>query len=251
MFIVAYGPSSHIFFSHPVIRQQVILQDGLLTQKCLFYGQVVLVLLIYESHHPQVSILLLSLQMIADGIAIDSYSLLRIKVHLAQVTGFRDVTVMPSQSGQSFQIHIGDIGEIPEIALPCINQLLRVFDAPHPIQLNPWTMVGRQAQDERVVSILVGSVFVDMFLVMFCSVKDSLSLPLLTFKSMLETLCVIIYKHDFESTALKHLQKTLRHAVLQVLNILSEDISYDLRQLALSITQAFIKRWPTFMGSTV
>ncbi|KAF5380960.1 hypothetical protein D9615_003973 [Tricholomella constricta] len=199
----------------------------------------------------RVSLILLSLQMIADGIAIDSFILLKIKHHIVQVIGFRDISVVPSQNGQSFHVQFGDAPEIPVIALPCVNQFLSVMDASHAVDIAPSTMAGANGLDNRPVSTLVGSIFVDVFLAMFCTVKDLTSLPILTFKNMLETLCVIIYKHDFESRALKHLQQTLRRAVVRALGCLTKDISYDLRQLALSVTQAFVKRWHTFMGSII
>ncbi|RDB21389.1 hypothetical protein Hypma_011626 [Hypsizygus marmoreus] len=199
----------------------------------------------------RVSIILLSLQMIADGIAVDSFTLLKIKTHLVRVTGFSEVSVVPSHSGHSFQVQFGEVSEIPEIAHPCVYQLLPVLDAHHPVELTPSAMAGANILDERPVPVLVGSIFVDVSLAMFCTVRDLSSLPVSTLKSLLETICVIIYKHDFESRALRHLQQTLRRAVMRALDILSEDISYDLRQLALSVTQAFIRRWHNFMGSIV
>lgn len=199
----------------------------------------------------KVSTLLLGLQMIADGIIIDSFTLLKIKVHLVQVIGFNDVSVVPSQSGHSFQVQFGEVHEIPQIALPCVNQLLLVLDAYHSVDLAPAAMAGANELDERPIPLLVGSIFVDMFLAMFCTVKDLTALPVSVSKSMLETLCVVIYKHDFESRALRHLQQTLRRAVARGLDILSEDIGYDLCQLVLSVTQAFVNRWHTFMGSII
>ncbi|KAF8077923.1 hypothetical protein FPV67DRAFT_1403007 [Lyophyllum atratum] len=202
----------------------------------------------------RISVVFLSLQMIAGGITIDSFMLLKVKSHLVQVTGFRDVSVIPSQNGQSFYVQFGEVPEIPEVALPCVNQLLPVMDASYSVDVAPSAMAGANGAnglDERPISVLVGSIFVDVFLAMFCTVRDLASLPILTFKNMLETLCVVIYKHDFESKTLRHLQQTLRRAVVRALDCLAADISYDLRQLALSVTQAFVKRWHSFMGSIV
>lgn len=189
--------------------------------------------------------------MVADGIAIDSFTLLKLKIHLVQVVGFSDISAIPLQSGPSFYVQFGEVKEILELALPCISALLPVLDAYHHIDLPPSAMAGANEHDNRPLSVLVGSVFVDVSLAIFCTVRDFSSLPLLTLKSMLETLCVIIYKHDFESRVLRHLQQTLRRAVLRVVDVLSQDTSYEIRQLALSVTQAFIQRWHGFMGSVI
>ncbi|KAG5638371.1 hypothetical protein H0H81_000382 [Sphagnurus paluster] len=189
--------------------------------------------------------------MIADGVQVDSFTLLKIKHHLVQVIGFRDVSVMPSSSGQFSYIQFGDVPEIPDIVFPCVSQLLVLMDSSCAVDLPPSMMAGANAQDDRPVSALVGSIFVDVFLAIFCSIQDLVSLPIVTLKNMLETLCVVVYKHDFESSILKHLQQTLRRAVIRTLDCLGTDISYDLRQLALSVIQAFIKRWHTFTGSII
>jgi hypothetical protein len=189
--------------------------------------------------------------MISDGIAPDSFTLLKLKIHLVQVLGFSDISAVPSQSGHSFHVQFGEVKEIPELALPCISALLPVLDAYHPTDLAPSAMAGTNEHDDKPSSLLVGSIFVDVSLAMFCTVRDFSSLPLLTFKCILETLCVVMYKHDFESRALRHLQQSLRRAVLRALDILSQDTSYEIRQLALSVTQAFIKRWHSFMGPIV
>lgn len=189
--------------------------------------------------------------MIADGIPIDSFALLKIKGHLANVIGFRDVSSVPSQVGRLFQIQFGEIKEINDIAFPCVNQLLAVMDAPHRVEIPPSVMANTNDLDERPVPVLAGSALVDVFLSMFYSVNDPSSIPILTCKNMLETLCIIIYKHDFESRVLKHLQQALRRAVIRALDYLELDISYDLRQLALSIVNAFVKRWHSIMGTLI
>ncbi|KAH0583846.1 hypothetical protein H2248_009444 [Termitomyces sp. 'cryptogamus'] len=199
----------------------------------------------------RVSVVFLALQMIADGIQIDSFALLKIKTHLVNVIGFPDVLLVPSQVGRLFQIQFGEVSEINDIAFPCVNQLLSVMDASHTVDIPSYVMAGSNDLDERPVSILVGSAFIDVFLVMFCSVKDLNTLPILTCKNMLETLCIVIYKHDFESRVLKHLQQALRRAVMRALDCLAQDISYDLRQLALYVVNAFVKRWHSIMGSFI
>lgn len=199
----------------------------------------------------RVSMLLLSLRMISDGIVIDGTLLLKLKVHLVQVIGFGDISVTSSPSGHSFHIQFGGVSQISPLSLPCVHDLLPVLDASHTVDLPHFAMVGANEQDERPMSLLVGSVFVDVTLAIFCTLQDLSVLPVLALKALLETLRVIIYKHDFESRALRHLQQNLRRAILRALDMLSSDISYELCQLALSVVQAFIKRWHVFMGSIV
>ncbi|KAJ7774577.1 hypothetical protein DFH07DRAFT_865871 [Mycena maculata] len=190
------------------------------------------------------SILLLSLQMIADGIPISAFDLQKIKASLAKALGFADIIVTPSANGQTFDVQFGDAQHIPETSLPCVNELLSVLDAPHAISLEP------PGADPVASSFLVGSTLVDISLNLFCT-ADLLSLPIQTLKSMVESLGVIIYKHNFEHKRLKHLQPALRRAVLRALELMLDNISYEIRQLALSVTQAFLKRWPAYTGSIV
>ncbi|KAJ7172445.1 hypothetical protein C8R46DRAFT_894477, partial [Mycena filopes] len=104
--------------------------------------------------------------------------------------------------------------------------------------------------DSSASTLLVGSTLVDISLNLFCT-GDLLSLPIVTLKSLVESLGVIIYKHNFEHRRLKHLQPTLRRAVLRALELMLDNISYEIQQLALSVTQAFIKRWPAYTGSII
>lgn len=189
--------------------------------------------------------------MIADGLVIDSFFLLKLKVHLVRIIGFNGISVISSPSGHSFYVRFGEVYEISEQALPCVHDLQLVLDAYHTVDLPRFALVGENEEDETSLSLLVGSVFVDVALLMFCTLRDLLALPVLTVKALLEILCVIIYKHDFASQAFMHLQPILRRAISRVLDVLSQDISYELCQLALSVIQAFIKRWHSFMGSIV
>ncbi|KAJ7774854.1 hypothetical protein B0H16DRAFT_1508657 [Mycena metata] len=190
------------------------------------------------------SILLLSLQMIADGIGISPFDLQKIKVALAKAIGFADVVATPSANGQTIDVQFGEAQHIPEASLPCVNELLSVLDAPHAINMD------LQGGDSSSSTFLVGSTLVDVSLNLFCT-GDLLSLPIVTLKSLVESLGVIIYKHNFEHRRLKHLQPTLRRAVLRALELMLDNISYEIQQLALSVTQAFIKRWPAYTGSII
>ncbi|KAK7019346.1 hypothetical protein R3P38DRAFT_2978554 [Favolaschia claudopus] len=188
------------------------------------------------------SILLLSLQMLSDGIAIDAFDLQKIKMALAKALGFADVSATPSATGQSLDVHFGDAQHIPEPSIPCVTQLLAVLDAPYTISL--------ETTDSSSQTLLVGSTFVDLCLNILCT-GDLLVLPVATLKSLVESLGVIIYKHNFEHRRLRHLQPTLRRAFGRALELMLDNVSYEVQQLSLSVTQAFIKRWPAYTGSLI
>lgn len=197
----------------------------------------------------QVSIILLSLQMIADGIEIDSFSIMKLKVQFVQISGFNRVTVVPTQSGQSFNLQFDAITEISESSYPCIEELIRVIDAPYHLNL-PYTALGI-SDDDKSANVLVGSAFLDTSLCILGKLRSLSSLPVLTLKCLLETLHIAIHKYDFEDRLYQHLQPMLRGAVLKAIELLSKDISYELRQLSLSIAQAAIKKWHSFLGATI
>lgn len=62
---------------------------------------------------------------------------------------------------------------------------------------------------------------------------------------------IIIYKHDFDARPLQHLRKLLRHAVRRAMEITLQEISYEIRQMALSVVHAYIKRWPVIRDTFV
>ncbi|TFY77906.1 hypothetical protein EWM64_g6106 [Hericium alpestre] len=199
----------------------------------------------------RVSLLLLSMRMIASGIPIDVYNLLKIKMHLVESMGFEDAANVPSSSGITFHISFQKLLFIPGYSWPCISELFFVLDAPHPLAFAPSAMRVISATDEGSSTLLIGSIFVDVVLTLWNVSEDILSLPFLCVKHLLEALVVAIYKHDMESPPLKHLQGSLRRAVRKVMDIALNKVSYEIRQLALSVAQAYAKRWPSAAGGFV
>lgn len=197
----------------------------------------------------QVSLLLLSLQMIEDGVSIDTFSLLKVKFHLAQVIGFKDVSVVPASSGHAFHIRLGDAEDIPHSSIPCVNHLSMILDASHPYDLSPSAIGGPLVDDDTPSTMLVGTIFVDITLYLFDQAANISTLPALTVKSLLESLMIIIYKHDIDVRPLKHLHTPLMRAVRRAMEFVSQDISYEIRQLALSVVQAHVKRWPNLRNT--
>lgn len=185
--------------------------------------------------------------MIAEGIPIDVFSLLKIKLHLANLLGYPDAQLVPAPSGHSFHIECGQLGEIAELTLPCIDGLMALLDAFHHLDIPPSAMTG--SEDDEPSKLLVGSIFVDVILSLFNQIDDFATLPFLTAKALLQSLTIIVYKHDLESRPLHHLRDNLRKAIRKATDLLLLDISYELRQLALSVCQAYLKRWPFYASN--
>ena len=189
--------------------------------------------------------------MVAEGIPIDVTSMLKLKDHLAKTLGFAEVAMVCQGHSNSFHVRFGSLDAIPESAYPCLNELMLLLDSSHPYNLISSTMGGRYLDDESAAPLLVGSLFVDLFLETFINAYKIEVLPVLTLKGMLKSLIMVIFKHDFDSRPLKPFQGQLRRAVKRALDLLSMDLSYDTRQLVLTTCHAFIKRWPHLIGNFV
>ncbi|KAF8844936.1 hypothetical protein BDN67DRAFT_942465 [Paxillus ammoniavirescens] len=198
-----------------------------------------------------VSLLLLSLQMMESGIEIDLLSCRKLKLYLAKIIGFNDVEAVPTPSGRAFYIRFHNLENIPVSCYPCIHILPRILDAPHPFDLAPSMMGSPLVDDDRPCRVLIGTIWIDLVLSIICAIEDPLTLPVLTLKSLLESLMAIIFKHDFSSLAIKHLDVILRKALRKTLDLLLLDISYELRQVALSAIQTYIRRGTAISGVLV
>ncbi|KAI6150742.1 hypothetical protein BKA82DRAFT_122595 [Pisolithus tinctorius] len=196
----------------------------------------------------QVALILLSLQMMESGMEVDILSCLKLKYHLAKVLGFSDVESVPTASGRSFYIRFEKLDSISATTFPCVQALPRILDAHHNFDLPPVVMGSTLVEDDKPCRVLVGTIFVDLVLAIFCSSLDLLALPILTLKSLLEALMIITFKHDFGSVAIRHLDVSLRKALRKTLDLLLLDVSYELRQLALSVIQTFIRRGTAITG---
>ncbi|KAL4074405.1 hypothetical protein V8B97DRAFT_1868478 [Scleroderma yunnanense] len=197
----------------------------------------------------RVALLLLSLQMMESGMEVDVLSCLKLKLHLAKVLGFNDVEAVPTSGGKAFFVRFEQLESIPESCFPCVHAFPRMLDASHDFELPPSVMGSSLVDDDKPCRVLVGAVFVDLVLAVMCSSLDLLSLPVLTLRSLLEALMVIVFKHDFGSMAIKHLDVLLRKALRRTLELLLLEISYELRQLALSVIQTYIKRGTAISGT--
>ena len=144
----------------------------------------------------------------------------------------------------------GDIKSIPAFAYPCIGHLFVLLDAPHSLPISDAELQG--FVNDRTWPLLVGSPYVDILLGLFTlTLEDILLLPVLTLKSLLESLGVVVYKHNMENVYLRHLQPKLKRAVSRVMEIMLQDINYECRQVALSVVQSYIKKSQGSMRSFV
>lgn len=190
--------------------------------------------------------------MIADGLSIDVSSALKLKNHTLSLLGFKDVSLISSGvSGHSFYVRSSGIETITSWSYPCLSDLVLVFDSPHPLSVAPSAMGSPYAEDETPTRLLVGSVFIDLILDIFIHAQGLETLPPLTLKNLLKAMVIVVYKHDFDSKPLRHLQGNLRKAVRRILDLLVDPaiLNYELRHLCLTICQAFIKAWPSIVGA--
>jgi len=185
------------------------------------------------------------------GGEIDLTSCLKFKLYLAKIIGFSGARMVSTFNGRAFSIHMDGFSTFPQESLSCVNEFARVLDAPYPFDLPPSFMNSPFTDDDRPCRVLIGSIWIDVVLGAFCAVDDLLKLPALTLKSLLEALMAMIFKHDFNSPALRHLDVLLRKALRRTLDLLLVDLSYDSRQIALSIIEIYIKRGSAISGALV
>ncbi|KAH9079531.1 hypothetical protein EDB83DRAFT_2343143 [Lactarius deliciosus] len=198
-----------------------------------------------------ISILLLSLKMIGSGISIDLPTLLKLKKHLVRILGFSNISTVRAPGSHLFHVAFDHTRTTAYDVSPCMDELLTVLDASHPFSLAASAMTESLPPNDAPASLLVGSIFVDIPVALITGSEDLLDLPTLTTKRLIECLLLVMYKHDMESLPLRHLQGNLRRAVRRVLNLVPTELSYELRQLALTVAQTYVKLWPNTAGSFV
>lgn len=191
--------------------------------------------------------------MIADGIEVDVFSLLRLKEQVLGVTGFQNVTLIPSATGHTFHVQFGGIRTVSRWADPCIADLMVVLDSSQPYTISCAEMGGPFIGDDAPWSLLIGSPFIDVVLGIFINATSLTSLAPLTLKNLLQCHMIIVQKHDFESKPLKHLQADLRESARRLLALVVDRqyLSLEQRQLALSAIRLFTTRWPNIIGTLI
>lgn len=189
--------------------------------------------------------------MISSGINIDLLTLLKLKRFFVHILGFSGVSTISAPASQVFYVSFEHTRAVAHDVSPCMDELLCVLDASHPLSVVASAMTESPPPNDAPASLLVGSIFVDVLFALIIGSEDFLDLPFLTIKRLIECLLVVMYKHDMESRPLKHLQGSLRRAVRRVLSLVPTRLSYELRQLSLTVAQTYIKLWPNTSGSFV
>ncbi|KAI0093920.1 hypothetical protein BDY19DRAFT_989447 [Irpex rosettiformis] len=200
-----------------------------------------------------VTLVSLSLRMIADGIVIDVFSLLRLKEQILEVIGYQNVTLVPSATGHTFHVQFGGIKMISRWADPCIVDLMGILDSSQTYTISCAEMGGPFIGDDAPWSLLIGSPFIDVILGIFINATGLTSLAPLTLKGLLQCHMIIVQKHDFESKPLKHLQADLRESARRLLALVTDQqyLSLEQRQLALAAIRLFTTRWPNIIGTLI
>lgn len=189
--------------------------------------------------------------MISSGIDVDLLTMLRLKKHLVRILGFSNVSTVSAPASQVFYVTFEHRISTDRDVSSCMDELLSVLDASRPFSVVASAMAESPPSDDAPASLLVGSIFVDVFLALITGSEDLLDLPFLTTKRLIECLLVVMYKHDMGSRPLRHLQGSLRKAVRRILNLVPTRINYELRQLCLTVAHTYIKLWPNISGGFV
>ena len=200
--------------------------------------------------YSQASLIQLSLQMIANGITIDVFSFLKLKLQLAILLGFSDAILVPAKNGHSFHVQLAKSSSLNPGAYSCIHSMMIAVDSDKTMDIAASAMTPSIAEDETTYSILVGSIIVDVVLGVFHCLFDHLKdFPYIQLKFLLQTLVIVIYKHDLECPALKHLREVLRGVVKRMSDLLLQGIGHECKHLAISVIQAYRKRWPAYAAN--
>ena len=191
--------------------------------------------------------------MIADGVPIDAFTLLRIKLQLVRLIGFSDISVTTSSDSNALLIQYGEVLEISEMAFPCIEGLVALVDAPHTVDMPASVWGAYQEQEDKTIPVLVGYIFIDVVFNILSTVEELESLPVLPVKSLLEATYTVLHKVDFDIQPARSLQPLLRQTMGRIIELSPKNVNYEVRQLALIVIQAFCKMCASIIrgGATV
>ncbi|KAG8954643.1 hypothetical protein FRC04_011076 [Tulasnella sp. 424] len=189
----------------------------------------------------RVALLDLSLQLVGNGVPADIEVLLIIKVHVAQALGFPSAQLSPSPEGARY-VRLGSFYGLQTVSFVLLSGLVKALDSTTTAPLPPSAMTNSSSDDSRK-DPYVGAVFIDIAL-MLAVTADFANLPYLASRAVLDALLISIYKYDITRPALAHLNEQILNAIGKITHTVNMDISYDLRSAALTIAQAFLKKWP-------
>jgi hypothetical protein len=187
--------------------------------------------------------IILSQEMIADGVAIDPWDLVKLKFHVAMALGFRNAKLRESLPPGSLEVDFGDRDS--SASLTCLASLKRVLDVSKQVT---WP---RMSNDAESVQELVGASFVEI-LVHVISGVDLAKIPNLQLRDLLDCLLIVVYKHELEKKTVHSAFAApgIIDAVRRVCTILpSEAVSLDNRLLVISISSTMLEHYPRLIVS--
>ncbi|KZT61428.1 hypothetical protein CALCODRAFT_9999 [Calocera cornea HHB12733] len=191
----------------------------------------------------QAMLVSLALNLVAHGVVIQALDLLKVKVFLARQLGFSKAVLRIAGDGTC---HVApgpvSVPEPPEQGLACLAATKRVLDASTKISVSP-SILGVNLPPDAAVPCLIGAPLVDLVLIVLRATQDLATMSHLVLRSWLESLIIIILKHDMRSPVLKHLDTDLKTAVARTTEILTSNAPYDNRQLALTVNQCYVKKF--------
>ncbi|KZV90247.1 hypothetical protein EXIGLDRAFT_720571 [Exidia glandulosa HHB12029] len=204
-----------------------------------------------DPNKQRIILMTLAFQMVANGIPITVPSLLKLKMHLARILGFTNVELAVAALGHDYHVTFGSLHQLPETAFPCINPMLKVLDAAERIRY-PLSAMGVASETDPLMEGLVGEFFADIALRVLSNATNLAQLPYVVQRGLIESLIVIIHKHDVEANrALKALQGDIRSAVRAVTDLILLDASYEIRYIALTAALVFLKRYPKLCAKII
>lgn len=180
--------------------------------------------------------------MISAGVPIDTTSLLRIKQYVARAVGYPDASLTPESSGEFRLLDFGHFVALTRSAYTCLSGLLTILDSSHEIDSYSAVTAGNNTGGNSSSTVLIGTVFSDVSITLFLAIEELLTLPSAVLANLVEALIVICYKHELESGLTKNLLAPLRRAVRRASELMLAETSYEIKQAALSATQAFVRR---------
>ena len=128
--------------------------------------------------------------------------------------------------------------------------MMVIVDSDKTMDIAASAMTPSIAEDETTYSVLVGSIIVDVVLGVFhCLFEHLKDFPYIQLKALLQSLIIVIYKHDLECPALKHLREVLRGVVKRMSDLLLQDIGHECKHLTITVIQAYRKRWPGYAAN--
>ncbi|KAL7409186.1 hypothetical protein BDY24DRAFT_419079 [Mrakia frigida] len=187
-----------------------------------------------EAEHLRIQLLDLALLWVGDGIQIDLFSLLKVKHHVIKTIGFEHCEI--------FCIQFSNLDRFTPAALSVVSGLKRVLDCHHHLDLSPSAMGVVYLDEDHPSSHLVGAAFIDVVISVVNSKVGIKNLPYLEQRCWLESFLIIVYKHDFESDSLVHLEAPLLEA-LKTITYLSPSISPDNQQIIITTCKILLDQW--------